>query len=93
VGLYGTLGVDEVRARAALERGRAAFPAGAMGEEPYESWRADTLSGTPEQVRERIEAFAVIGVEEIIWSPWVLPFAIPEPEMVELFADAILGPR
>jgi len=93
VGLYGTIGVDEAEARSALERGRAAFPAGAMADDTYETWRGDTLSGTPEQVRERVEEFAAIGVEEIVWSPWVLPFAIPEPEMVELFADAVLGSR
>jgi len=90
VGLYGVIGEDEAAARAAFERGRASFPANAMADETWDSWRADTLSGMPEQVRARIEAFEAVGVEEIVWSPWVLPFAIPEPEQVERFAAEIL---
>jgi probable F420-dependent oxidoreductase len=91
VGLYGVIGRDEADARAAFERGRAGFPAGAMGADTYDTWRADTLSGTPSQILERAQAFEDAGVEEIVWSPWVLPFAIPEPEQVELFAGEVLG--
>lgn len=92
VGLYLLMGEDEPAARAAFERGRAVMPGGAMDGETYGSWRADTLSGTPEQVIERIQAFAELGVEEIIVAPWVLPFAIPEPEQVDLFAERIIRP-
>lgn len=91
VGLYGMLGEDEAAARAAFERGRASFPGDAMASDTWESWRADTLSGTAEQVHERVAAFEAIGVEEIVWSPSVLPFAIPEPEQVERFAEQIVG--
>jgi probable F420-dependent oxidoreductase len=92
VGLYGLMGEDEAAARAAFERGRAAMPGGAMDHESYEDWRADTLSGTPEQVIERVRAFESIGVEEIVLSPWVLPFAIHEPEQVDLFAERVIAP-
>jgi probable F420-dependent oxidoreductase len=92
VGLHALLGEDEPSARATFTRGQAAMPGGALEAETYETWCADTLSGTPEQVRERIEAFAARGVEELIVSPWVLPFAIPEPEQVELFAERVLAP-
>jgi probable F420-dependent oxidoreductase len=92
VGLYSLMGEDEAAARAAFERGRAAAPGDAMTADDYESWRADTLSGTPEQVLERIAAFASLGVREIIVSPWVLPFAIHEPEQVELFAERVIAP-
>lgn len=92
VGLYGLLGEDEASARAAFERGRAAMPGGAMDHETYEDWRADSLSGTPEQVIERARAFEAIGVEEIVLSPWVLPFAIHEPEQVDLFAERVMAP-
>lgn len=92
VGLYGLMGEDEPAARAAFERGRAAMPGGAMDHESYEDWRADTLSGTPEQVIERVRAFESIGVEEIVLSPWVLPFAIHEPEQVDLFAERVIAP-
>lgn len=92
VGLYGLIGEDERAARDAFERGRAAMPGGALDGDSYEDWRADTLSGTPEQVIERVHAFEALGVEELILSPWVLPFAIHEPEHVELFAERVVAP-
>jgi probable F420-dependent oxidoreductase len=92
VGLYSLMGEDEATSRAAFERGRAAAPGDAMTSDDYESWRADTLSGTPEQVLERVAAFGSLGVREIIVAPWVLPFAIHEPEQVELFADRVIAP-
>jgi probable F420-dependent oxidoreductase len=92
VGLYGLMGEDEAAARAAFERGRAAMPGGAMDHESFQDWRADTLSGTPEQVIERVKEFEAVGVEEIVLSPWVLPFAIHEPEQVDLFVERVMGP-
>ena len=92
VGLYSLMGEDEAAARAAFERGRAAAPGDAMTADDYDSWRSDTLSGTPEQVLERVAAFGSLGVREIIVAPWVLPFAIHEPEQVELFAERVIAP-
>ena len=43
-----------------------------------------------EQVRERVRAFEALGVEELILSPWVLPFAVIEPEIVEVFAEHVM---
>jgi probable F420-dependent oxidoreductase len=92
VGLYSLIGEDEAAARAAFERGRAAAPGNAMAADDYVSWRADTLSGTPEEILERVAAFGSLGVRELIVSPWVLPFAIHEPEQVELFAERVIAP-
>ena len=92
IGLYSLTGEDEAAARAAFERGRAAAPGDAMTGDDYDSWRADTLSGTPEQVLERVAAFEALGVQEIIVAPWVLPFAIHEPEHVDLFAERVIAP-
>jgi probable F420-dependent oxidoreductase len=92
IGLYSLLGEDEASARAAFERGRAAMPGGAMDGDTYESWCADTLSGTPAQAIERIRAFEALGVEEIVVAPWVLPFAIPEPDLLDLFVEAVMRP-
>ena len=91
VGLYSLIGDSVGDFRDVFERGRASMPGDAMSEETVESWRADTLSGTPEQVLERVEAFEAIGVEEIVVAPWVLPFAVPEPEQVDLFAERVLA--
>jgi probable F420-dependent oxidoreductase len=92
IGLYSLIGEDEEAAMAAFERGRAAAPGDAMAADDYRSWRADTLSGTPEQILERVAAFESLGVRELIVSPWVLPFAIHEPHQVELFAEHVIAP-
>ncbi|MFL5792180.1 MAG: LLM class flavin-dependent oxidoreductase [Actinomycetota bacterium] len=90
LGLYGTIGRTEADAEAAFERARAAFPGDAMRDETWTSWRTDTLSGSAEQVRARADAFAALGVTDLIVSPWALPFTIAEPEQVELFAEALV---
>ena len=91
VGLHSLLGESDESFRNVFERAKAAMPGDAIRDETEASWRADTLSGTPEQVIERVHAFEAIGVEEIIVAPWVLPFAVPEPEQVELFAEHVLA--
>jgi len=91
VGLYTVVGRDEADARGAFERGRATFPGGAMDAETWDSWRADTLSGSPEQVLERIRRFETLGVDEIVVSPWVLPYAVSEPEIVDVFAEHVIA--
>jgi probable F420-dependent oxidoreductase len=91
VGLYSLIGEDEASAHAAFDRGRAAAPGDAMAADDYGSWRADTLSGTPDQILERVAAFESLGVGELIVSPWILPFAIHEPDQVELFAERVIA--
>jgi len=91
VGLYGIAGRTEDEARATFERARAVFPGDAMAGETWESWRADTLSGSLAQIRDRAEAFAASGVSDLIVSPWSLPFTVIEPEQVDLFAEALTG--
>jgi alkanesulfonate monooxygenase SsuD/methylene tetrahydromethanopterin reductase-like flavin-dependent oxidoreductase (luciferase family) len=92
VGLYSLLGEDEADFGRVFDRGRAAMPGDAMASETEASWRRDTLSGTPEQAIERLRAFEALGVEEVVIAPWVLPFAIPEPGQVDLFAERVMGP-
>ena len=93
VGLYSLVGTDEHRARALFERGRASFPGAAMDADTWESWRADTLSGSPDQVADRVGHLQDLGVEEIVVSPWVLPFAAHDPEIVDVLAQRVIGPR
>lgn len=92
VGLYALVGEDEQAAREAFARGRAAMPGGAMDDDTYERWCDETLSGTPDRVLARLQRLEDMGVEEVVVSPWVLPFAVPEPDQVELFAARILEP-
>ena len=90
--MYSLLAEDERGYEALFARGRAAMPGGAIDADTAATWRADTLSGTPDDALERIAAFEALGVEEIIVAPWVLPFAIPEPSIVELFAERVMHP-
>ena len=92
IGLHSLIGEDEAAARAAFERGRAAAPGDSMANDDHASWLADTLSGTPAQVLDRVAAFEELGVDEIVVAPWVLPFAIHEREQVELFAEEVIRP-
>jgi probable F420-dependent oxidoreductase len=92
VGLHSLVAEDERAVSDLFEEGRRGFPGGAMAEENLETWCADTLSGTPERVIERVRAFEDLGVEELIISPWVLPFSMPRPEMLDVFAHAVMGP-
>ena len=92
IGLYSTIGEDAAAARAAFERARAAAPGDALVGDDYDTWRTDTLSGTPDEILERIGAFEELGVEELIVAPWSLPFAIHDPEQVSLFAARVIRP-
>jgi alkanesulfonate monooxygenase SsuD/methylene tetrahydromethanopterin reductase-like flavin-dependent oxidoreductase (luciferase family) len=92
VGLYSLIAEDDAAFADLFARARDAMPGGAMAEETSASWCADTLSGTPERIVERVRSFAAIGVEELIVSPWVLPFALPEPQQLELFAERVIRP-
>lgn len=92
VGLYTLVSTDERTAKAAFERGRARFPGGAMDADTWDTWRADTLSGTPEQVIERVRRFEELGVEEIVISPSVLAFAVDDPEILDVLAERVVAP-
>jgi probable F420-dependent oxidoreductase len=92
VGLYSLIAQDDASLAALWKRARASMPGRALDAESWEDWRADTLSGTPEQVLERVAAFESMGVEELILSPWTLPFALPEPDMLELVAERVMAP-
>jgi probable F420-dependent oxidoreductase len=92
VGLYSLLGQDDADAREAFARGKAAMPGDAMRDDTYERWCDETLSGTPDMALARVAALEDMGVEEIVVAPWVLPFAVPEPAQVELFARHVLEP-
>jgi hypothetical protein len=41
---------------------------------------------------DRVQELEAIGVEEIVVSPWVLPFAVREPEGVETIARRVIAP-
>jgi len=90
VGLYAVVGEDERDLDARWRALQRWTPGGALdGSDPV-SWGRDKLVGTPEQVIERLAAFADLGVEEMIVSVGSLPFAVFDDDAVEVFARAVI---
>jgi alkanesulfonate monooxygenase SsuD/methylene tetrahydromethanopterin reductase-like flavin-dependent oxidoreductase (luciferase family) len=89
VGLHALVAERETDVVTMFEEGRISFPGGAMDRETFETYGSDTLTGTVDQAIERVHAFEDLGVEELILSPWVLPFSIPRPEIVEALAERV----
>lgn len=89
VGLYALVGADAADLDRRRDAMRAWMPAVA-GEDWPDAWRTDALAGTVDEVAARIEAYAEVGVDEVIVAPATLPFAIPDPDMVDLIAGAVL---
>ncbi|MCU0268007.1 MAG: LLM class F420-dependent oxidoreductase [Acidimicrobiales bacterium] len=54
--------------------------------EPFESWRAGNLVGTPEQVCEQIQTYVELGCTGFV--PWCSDF--PETETLRLFAEQVM---
>ena len=93
VGLYSLVGEDEAAARAAFERGRAAAPGNVDGGETTTSRGAATLSrARPSRSSSVSPRSSRSAWRRSIVAPWVLPFAIHEPEQVELFAERVIAP-
>jgi probable F420-dependent oxidoreductase len=90
IGLFAIVGRDERDLSARFER-LAAWAPGLEDDSPS-SLATSTLTGVPDQVLERIGRLAALGVEEIILSPTHIPFAIPDPSMVELLAERVVIP-
>jgi F420-dependent oxidoreductase-like protein len=90
VGLYTLVGEDErdlVTRYRALQRWA---PGGALDGELLDDWARDKLVGTPDQVVERLEEFASLGVEETIVSGASVPFSLYDETMLDVFAEAVI---
>jgi len=90
LGLYAVVGEDRRDLERRWGRVTAAAPGSAAAGTDLEAWGADKLVGTPEEVLERLAAFAALGVEETIVSIGTLPFAIADEEMVDLVAERVV---
>jgi probable F420-dependent oxidoreductase len=88
IGLYSVIGEDKRDLARRWEAMRAWAPGAAI--DPLDAFVGDTLSGTVQQVGERIEELAALGVEEIVVSPATLPFAIPDPSMLDILTEAVM---
>jgi probable F420-dependent oxidoreductase len=90
VGLYTVVGESQPDLEARWRRIQDWVPGGGFAGSELEEWRTDKLVGTPDQVVERMAAFASLGVEEMIVSIGPLPFAIADEEMVDLIAERVI---
>lgn len=90
LGLYLAIGRDEGEVRALLERYAERVPGGLPSAGSLEEWRADRLAGTPDEILERLGAFAELGVEEVIVSPAAVPFAVHDEDALAHFAEAVI---
>ena len=88
VGLYALPGADGVDLAARWDRYLAAFP-GSPPSLELDLWRRDKLCGTPLEIAATVEAFAELGVEEIILSFGLLPFQVADASAVEYFAEQV----
>jgi len=90
LGLFTVLGEDEddLRGRYALMADR--LPSGVAATMPLEALRAEGLAGTPEEALERLGRFAELGVDELVISPAPIWFAMPDPSMLDLLAEALI---
>ena len=90
VGLYTVVGESQPDVEARWKRIQGWASDGAFAGSDLGAWRQDKLVGTPDQVLERMGAFASHGVEEMIVSVGPLPFAIADEEMVDLIAEQVI---
>jgi probable F420-dependent oxidoreductase len=90
LGLFTVVGKDEADVKRRYELMGKRLPSGVIESTPLEALREDGLVGTPDQVLERIGAFAVLGVSELIVCPAPVWFALPDPSMLDVLADAVL---
>jgi probable F420-dependent oxidoreductase len=90
LGLFTIAGEDEgdLARRHALMVER--LPAGVGDALPLDVLRSECLAGAPAQIVERAAAFAALGVRELVVSPAPIWFAMPDPSMLDLLAEAVL---
>ncbi len=88
VGLYALVGEDEADLGRRFDRLRSLSPPGILDRISLDQWRRGRLVGTVEQVREQVDEWAALGVDELIVSASAVPFALGSPEDLEMIAAA-----
>jgi probable F420-dependent oxidoreductase len=90
VGLYTLVGEDRDDIVKRWDGFRRWAPGGAFDGVSLEGWSGDTLAGTVDEVLERLSEFARLNVEEVVVNPAPVPFAVADPEMVDLIAERVI---
>lgn len=90
LGLFTVVGEDEADLRRRYDLMADRLPDGVGEAIGLDALRHECLAGTPDEVIERMAAFAALGVSELIVSPAPVWFAMPDPSMVDLLAERVL---
>jgi alkanesulfonate monooxygenase SsuD/methylene tetrahydromethanopterin reductase-like flavin-dependent oxidoreductase (luciferase family) len=90
LGLFTVVGEDEADLGRRFELMGERLPAGVGQAIGLDTLRKECLAGTTDQVVERMAAFAKLGVSELIVCPAPVWFSMPDPSMVELFAEHVI---
>jgi len=90
LGLYSIVGEDAGDLAARFRTMQRSMPVGVLDRETLGAFAADTLTGTPAQILDRLGRFAELGVEEVIVAPAPIPFAIPDSSIPEILAAEVL---
>jgi probable F420-dependent oxidoreductase len=90
LGLFTVVGEDEDDLRRRFELMAQRLPGGVGEKLGLDTLRKECLAGTPEEVVERVAAFAALGVSELIVCPGPVWFSMPDPSMVDLLAERML---
>jgi probable F420-dependent oxidoreductase len=88
LGLYALVGEDEADLGRRFERLRRLSPAGVLDGMSLAEWRRGRLVGTVEQVRDQVEEWAQLGVDELVVGAGAVPFALAAFDDVEMVASA-----
>jgi F420-dependent oxidoreductase-like protein len=90
LGLFTVVGEDEADLQRRFELIGQRLPAGVGQKLGLETVRRECLAGTTDEVVERVRAFADLGVSDLIMCPAPVWFSMPDPSMVDLFAERVL---
>lgn len=91
VGLYTLMGVDDDDLERRWRTYREVSPPGTAPGLSAAEWGADKLVGDPRQIAAKIEAFAALGVEEVILGFGLLPFQLADESQIEMFAKEFIS--
>ena len=90
LGLTTMVGSDDADLRRRWQRRVDAVPAGMLDGVDLDTWRADRLVGTVEQVREHVNRWRTLGVRLLIVNLGALPFSVTDPDDLDLVASAVI---
>jgi probable F420-dependent oxidoreductase len=90
LGLFTVVGEDEADLRRRFELMGERLPAGAGEALGLDKLRKECLSGTTDEVVERMAVFAGLGVSELIVCPAPVWFSMPDASMVDMFAERVI---